>query len=73
MSSSPKPTVPDDDELEAEVDEAIATCDGDLRATIRALIVANKYLECEVAELLKAVSHAYVRGRFNPSSGGSRR
>ena len=69
MSSSPKPTVPDDNELEAEVDEVIATCDGDLRATIRALIVANKYLECEVAELMKAVSHAYVRGRFNTYSG----
>jgi len=69
MSSSPKPTAPDDDELEAEVDEAIAACEGDLRATIRALIVANKYLECEVSELMKAVSHAYVRGRFNTYSG----
>ncbi len=69
MSSSPKPAVPDDDELEAEVDEAIAACEGDLRATVRALIVANKYLECEVSELMKAVSHAYVRGRFNTYSG----
>lgn len=69
MSSSPQPTAPDDDELEAEVDEAIAACGGDLRATIRALIVANKYLECEVGELMKAVSHAYVRGRFNTYSG----
>jgi hypothetical protein len=69
MSSSPKPAAPDDDELETEVDEAITACDGDLRATIRALIVANKYLECEVSELMKAVSRAYVRGRFNSYSG----
>jgi hypothetical protein len=69
MSSSPKASVPDDNELEAEVNEAIAACDGDLRATIRALIVANKYLESEVSELMKAVSHAYVRGRFNSYSG----
>jgi hypothetical protein len=69
MSSSPKLDAPDDDELEAEVDEAIAACGGDLRATIRALIVANKYLESEVSELMKAVSHAYVRGRFNTYSG----
>jgi hypothetical protein len=69
MSPYPKPAVPDDSELEAEVDQAIATCDGDLRATIRALIVANKYLECEVSELMKAVSHAYVRGRFHSYSG----
>ena len=69
MSSSPKPAVPENDELGADVDQAIATCNGDLRATIRALIVANKYLECEVSELMKAVSHAYVRGRFNTYSG----
>ena len=59
----------EDDELEVAVDQAIATCDGDLRAAIRALIVANRYLECEVSELMKAVSHAYVRGRFQSYSG----
>jgi hypothetical protein len=59
----------DDDELEAAVDDAIAACDGELRATIRALIVANNFLECEVEELMKAVSHAYTRGRFHTYSG----
>jgi hypothetical protein len=68
MPSHAKP-IPDDDGLEAAVDEAIAACDGDLRATIRALIVANDYLETEVAELMKAVSRAYLRGRFNAYSG----
>jgi hypothetical protein len=52
------------DGLEAAVDQAIAICDGDIRATVRALIVANNLLESEIAELKKAVSHAYVRGRF---------
>ncbi len=61
--------IPDDNGLEAAVDEAIAACDGDLRAAIRALIVANDYLESEVAELMKAVSHAYTRGRFHTYSG----
>jgi hypothetical protein len=60
---------PDDDGLEEAVDQAIASCGGDLRATIRALIVANDYLESEVAELMKAVSHAYTRGRFHAYSG----
>jgi len=60
---------PDDPGLEAAVDQAIAACDGDVRATIRALIVANNYLESEVAELMKAVSHAYARGRFQTYSG----
>ena len=62
-------TNPEDSGLEAAVDQAIAACGGDLRATIRALIVANEYLENEVGELMKAVSHAYARGRFNTYSG----
>ena len=69
MSSEPQPNTQDADELEAEIDQAIAACDGDMRATIRALIVANNYLESEVSELMKAVSHAYVRGRFHTYSG----
>ena len=58
-----------DDELEAAIDHAIATCHGDLRATIGALIVANSFLENEVEELKKAVSHAFVRGRFGTYTG----
>ena len=55
--------------MEPAVDQAIAVCGGDLRATIRALIVANDYLESEVGEPMKAVSHAYTRGRFHTYSG----
>jgi hypothetical protein len=69
MSASSKPDPADDGELEAAVDSAIAACGGDLRATIRALIVANDFLESEVGELMKAVSHAYARGRFQTYSG----
>jgi hypothetical protein len=69
MSSDPQPNAQDADELETAIDQAIAACDGDLRATIRALITANNYLESEVSELMKAVSHAYVRGRFHTYSG----
>ena len=50
MSSGPQPKMQDADELEAAVDQAIATCGGDLRSTIRALIVANEYLETELKE-----------------------
>ncbi|GLH80230.1 hypothetical protein SSBR45G_51390 [Bradyrhizobium sp. SSBR45G] len=59
----------EDAALNAAMDQAIAACGGDLRATIRALIVANDYLETEVTELMKAVSHAYARGRFHSYSG----
>ncbi len=66
MSSDPQPNAQDADELEIAIDQAIATCGGDMRATIRTLIVANNYLESEVGELMKAVSHAYVREDFTP-------
>jgi hypothetical protein len=69
MSSASQPDAQDADELETAVDQAIAACGGDMRATIRALITANNYLETEVSELMKAVSRAYVRGRFHTYSG----
>jgi hypothetical protein len=69
MSSSSQPKFEEDDELETAVDQAISACGGDMRATVRALIVANEYLETEVGELMKAVSRAYARGRFSSYSG----
>jgi DNA anti-recombination protein RmuC len=69
MSASSQPNTEEGEELETSVDQAIAACGGDLRSTIRALIVANQYLESEVGELMKAVSRAYVRGRFHTYSG----
>lgn len=68
MSSVLKPNEQDDG-LEATVDQAIAACDGDMRAAVRALIVANSFLESEISELKKAVSHAYTRGRFRTYTG----
>ncbi|WP_407152030.1 hypothetical protein [Bradyrhizobium sp. ORS 86] len=67
--TSTKPQSEDDDGLEAAVDQAIAACGGDMRATIRALVVANEFLESEISELMKAVSRAYSRGRFRTYSG----
>lgn len=58
-----------DDELEAAINQAIKACDGDLRATIGALIVANSFLESEVEQLKKAVSRAFLRGRFETYTG----
>ena len=68
MSSVSQPNE-QDDELETAVDQTIAVCGGDMRAAVRALIVANNFLESEIAELMKAVSHAYTRGRFRTYTG----
>jgi hypothetical protein len=39
------------------------------RVPLKAMIVANEFLESEVRELMQAVSHAYVRGRFKTYTG----
>jgi hypothetical protein len=39
------------------------------RDAVRALILANEFLESEVCELMQAVSHAYARGRFKTYTG----
>lgn len=56
MSANPQPEA---DPLEVAADEAIAACGGDLRAAVKALIVANQFLE---SPLEASVSAGYVRG-----------
>jgi hypothetical protein len=68
QSAAPNPQA-DADRLEAAADEAIAACGGDVRDALKAMIVANEFLESEVCELMQAVSHAYVRGRFKTYTG----
>ena len=46
---------PDANRYEQACDQAIAMCDGNLRSTIKALIMANEYLEAELQELQAAV------------------
>jgi stage V sporulation protein SpoVS len=55
--------------LEAATDHAIAACGGNARDAVKALIVANEYLEQEVCDLMQAVSKAFVRGRFKTYNG----
>jgi hypothetical protein len=47
MSSAPNPQS-DADRLEAAADQAIAACGGDAREAVKALIVANQFLETEL-------------------------
>ena len=47
--------------LEAAVKSVIAECDGNLMAALRVLVLANSYLEAEVARLAEAVSRGYAR------------
>jgi hypothetical protein len=58
--SEPAPMT-DNDHYEQACNQAIAMCDGNLRSTIKALIMANEYLEAELQDLQAAVSNGYAR------------
>ena len=62
----PNPEQSDTDQLEAPADQAIATCGGDAREAVKALIVANHFLETELEKLRAAVSTGYARGKLMP-------
>jgi hypothetical protein len=65
QSAAPNPQA-DADRLEAATNKAIAACGGDARDAVKALIVANEFLEAQVRELQAAVSNGYARGKFEP-------
>jgi hypothetical protein len=52
----PDVSATDNDVYEQACDQAIAMCDGNLRSTIKALIMANEYLELELHELRAAIA-----------------
>ena len=42
---------------ETAIDEIVASCDGDLRGALRALLLVNEHLEAEIAQLYAAAAH----------------
>jgi hypothetical protein len=45
-------------------DQAIEACGGDAREAVKALIVANHFLETDLEKLKAAVSMSYARGKL---------
>jgi hypothetical protein len=42
---------------ETAIDEIVASCDGDMRGALKALLLVNERLETELAQLYAAVGH----------------
>ena len=51
------------DPLDVAADQVIATCDGDVRAAVCALIVAKGLLEAELSDVYASGSRGYGRGQ----------
>ena len=52
--------------LDAAADQAVAACGGDAREAVKALIVANHFLETDLEKLKAVVSMGYARGKLLP-------
>jgi hypothetical protein len=67
MPEAPAPNPQSDaDQLDAAADQAIAACGGDAREAVKALLIANEFLEAQTSQgYLRGVKH----GRFNTYSG----
>lgn len=42
---------------EAAIDAIVASCDGDLRSALKALLLVNEHLEAEITQLYAAAAH----------------
>jgi hypothetical protein len=54
----------DADQLDEATDQVITACGGNAREAVKALIVANAFLETELEKLRAAVSTGYARGKL---------
>ena len=68
---SAPPSLSDNSRYEQACDQAIAMCDGNLRSTIKALIMANEYLEIELEELQAAIAAGCVPAKTLSSEVGT--
>ena len=74
MAPAVAENIPDADaiDLEGSVELVLSNCGGDFRAAIRALIIANCFLEQDMERLRVSVSTGYVRGRMRMVGADSR-
>jgi hypothetical protein len=60
MPADPESQPPaEPDRLEEATDQAIAACGGNARDAVKALLVANEFLQAQIEELHAAVSNGY--------------
>ena len=50
---------------EAAIDEIVASCNGDLRGALKALLMVNEHLEAEIAQLYAAAAQYGLTERGN--------
>jgi hypothetical protein len=72
MAKNPAPLSQSDaEQLDAAADQAIAACGGDAREAVKALIVANQFLETDLEKLRPARCRWAIRANHGGVSGAA--
>jgi hypothetical protein len=61
----PQPQEIEPHNIENDVETAIEACGGDSRAAVRALVVANAFLDAECERLRSLTSSGFARGKLS--------
>lgn len=64
MAQPKNEAIAEPDDLVVAIEAAIDACDGDAHAALRALIIANRFLEVELEETRAKLSRGFVRGKM---------
>ncbi len=61
MQASPQRD--ESDNLEVAVAQAIEACGGDMRAALKAALIAMTMMERELSDVYASISHGFARGK----------
>jgi ribonuclease PH len=66
LATAPQNTDP----YEAAINQAIEACGGDMRAALKAALIAMTMMESELSDVYASVSHGFARGKLRESRDG---
>jgi hypothetical protein len=58
------------DWYETATEQAITACGGDMRAALKAALIAMTMMESELSDVYASVSHGFARGKLKDSHDG---
>lgn len=68
MQASPQRD--ESDNLEVAVAQAIEACGGDMRAALKAALIAMTMMERELSDVYASISHGFARGKLRDNHDG---
>ena len=58
------------DRYETATEQAITACGGDIRAALKAALIAMTMMESELSDVYASISHGFTRGKLKDNHDG---